>query len=149
MRKLATSSRSAATQAAIDAAGGVEALARKLGISSASVSTWKDIPPRRVLDVAELTHLRPEQLRPDLYRPTAVEPRRSTRNAVRGCSDPRLASEARTLNLDPDAIASRALSDAIRAEKSRRWQEENREAIAAHNRYVEENGLPLAKYRIF
>lgn len=59
------------------------------------------------------------------------------------------AAEARALGLDPDAIAAQALRDAIRAEKTRRWQAENREAIEAHNRYVEQNGLPLAKYRMF
>lgn len=59
------------------------------------------------------------------------------------------AAEARALGLDPESIAAKAVSDAIRAEKARRWQEENREAIEAHSRYVEEHGLPLAKYRMF
>ena len=57
--------------------------------------------------------------------------------------------EARALGLDPDAIAATALKDAIRAEKARRWLEENREAIEAHNRWVEENELPLARFRMF
>ncbi len=61
----------------------------------------------------------------------------------------RYAAEARALGLDPDAIAAQALREAIRAEKTRRWQVENRDAIEAHNRYVEQHGLPLAKYRIF
>jgi antitoxin CcdA len=59
------------------------------------------------------------------------------------------AIEARALGLDPDAIAREALAEAIRAEKARRWQHDNREAIEAHNRWVEEHGLPLAKYRMF
>ncbi len=57
--------------------------------------------------------------------------------------------EARALGLDADAIAAAALKKAIGDEKARRWGEENREAIAAHARYVEEHGLPLAKYRMF
>ena len=57
--------------------------------------------------------------------------------------------EARALGLDAAAIATRAVQQAISAEKARRWLEENREAIAAHNRWVEEHGLPLAEYRMF
>jgi antitoxin CcdA len=59
------------------------------------------------------------------------------------------AAEARALGLDPDAIAAQALAGAIRAEKTRRWQEENRAAIEAWNRWTEENELPLARYRMF
>jgi antitoxin CcdA len=58
-------------------------------------------------------------------------------------------AEARALGLDPDAIAARAIQDAIRAEKARRWQEENREALEAQNAWIEQHGLPLAKYRMF
>jgi antitoxin CcdA len=59
------------------------------------------------------------------------------------------AAEAQALGLDAAAIAAQAVQDAIRAEKARRWLEENREAIDAHNRWVEEHGLPLAEYRMF
>ena len=59
------------------------------------------------------------------------------------------ATEARALGLDPEAIARKAIRDAIKAEKERRWLEENREAIAAHNEWVEKHGVPLAKYRMF
>jgi len=59
------------------------------------------------------------------------------------------AAEARTLGLDPDAIASKAVADAIRQEKERRWQEENREAYESQNAWIEKHGLPLAKYRTF
>jgi len=60
-----------------------------------------------------------------------------------------LTNEAAALGLNPDAISAAALKKAIGDEKARRWAEENREAIAAHHRYVEEHGLPLAKYRMF
>jgi post-segregation antitoxin (ccd killing protein) len=39
--------------------------------------------------------------------------------------------------------------DAVRAERARRWIEQNREAIEAWNRWTEENEFPLAKYRTF
>lgn len=65
------------------------------------------------------------------------------------CSEPAFATEARALGLDPDAIAAKAIRDAIKAEKERRWLEENREAIEAQNAWVEKHGVPLAKYRMF
>jgi antitoxin CcdA len=57
--------------------------------------------------------------------------------------------EARSLGLDPGLIAATAIEAAIRAEKTRRWQEENRAAMDAQNEWVERHGLPLAKYRMF
>jgi antitoxin CcdA len=60
-----------------------------------------------------------------------------------------LADEARTLGIDPDAIAEMAIREAVRAEKARRWQEENREAMDAWNAWTDANELPLAKYRLF
>jgi len=35
------------------------------------------------------------------------------------------------------------------SEEGRKWQEENAEAIASMNEWVEKNGLPLAKYRVW
>lgn len=35
------------------------------------------------------------------------------------------------------------------SEEGRKWQEENAEAIKAWNDWVDENGLPLEKYRMF
>ena len=52
---------------AIEVAGGVNALARALGISSASVADWKQVPAGRVRAVAEITKLSKHALRPDLY----------------------------------------------------------------------------------
>src|SRR4051812_10525974 len=53
--------------AAIRAAGGIGALARRLGISQPSVSNWARIPAERVLPVEEATGVDREILRPDLY----------------------------------------------------------------------------------
>lgn len=52
---------------AIEVAGGVSELARKLGISQPSVSNWTRIPPERVLSVESLTGISRVELRPDLY----------------------------------------------------------------------------------
>src|SRR5262245_43378264 len=52
---------------AIRAAGGVGALARKIGISQPSVSNWARIPAERVLSVEAATGVSRTILRPDLY----------------------------------------------------------------------------------
>ena len=115
-------------------AGGVNALARQLGISSAAVSMWKRVPAARVAAVARITGLPACEIRPDLGG---------------FAEDQAVFPEARALGLDPQAIATQALAEAVRAEKARRWQEENADAIQAMNAWVEEHGLPLARWRMF
>ena len=52
---------------AIRAAGGVGALARKIGISQPSVSNWSRIPAERVVAIETATGIDRSVLRPDLY----------------------------------------------------------------------------------
>ncbi|MET3312177.1 TorA maturation chaperone TorD [Bradyrhizobium japonicum] len=52
---------------AIDAAGGVAGLARKIGISQPSVSNWNQVPAQRVIAVEAATGVSRKDLRPDLY----------------------------------------------------------------------------------
>jgi TorA maturation chaperone TorD len=52
---------------AIRVAGGVAALARKVGISQPSVSNWSRVPAERVLSVEAATGVSRALLRPDLY----------------------------------------------------------------------------------
>jgi TorA maturation chaperone TorD len=52
---------------AIRAAGGVGALARKIGISQPSISNWGRVPAERVLAVEAATGIDRSVLRPDLY----------------------------------------------------------------------------------
>src|SRR5215475_14803299 len=52
---------------AIDAAGGVAELARKIGISQPSVSNWSKVPAQRVIAVEAATGVSRNDLRPDLY----------------------------------------------------------------------------------
>jgi TorA maturation chaperone TorD len=52
---------------AIRVAGGVGALARKIGISQPSVSNWARVPAERVLSVETATGVSRAVLRPDLY----------------------------------------------------------------------------------
>jgi TorA maturation chaperone TorD len=52
---------------AIRAAGGVGALARKIGIAQPSLSNWTRVPAERVLSVEAITGIDRAVLRPDLY----------------------------------------------------------------------------------
>src|SRR5688572_22586783 len=54
-------------QQAIQAAGGIGALARALGVSQPAVSNWQKIPAERVLSVEAITGVARSMLRPDLY----------------------------------------------------------------------------------
>ena len=59
--------RDAGLLAAIEAAGGILALGRKLGLSQAAVSRWRSVPPHRVLEIERQTGLPRKVLRPDLH----------------------------------------------------------------------------------
>ena len=63
--------------------------------------------------------------------------------------DSELVSRARDLKINISRAAENGIAAAVKAERERLWRLENAEAIAASNKYVEEHGLPLAKYRQF
>lgn len=63
--------------------------------------------------------------------------------------DADLLSEARAFALNVSAIAEGALEAAVKAEKARRWYEENAEAIERRARRIEEQGLILAEYAVW
>jgi len=79
------------------------------------------------------------------------------REAANLSMDAELLKQAHRLNIDASHVAERALSHKIREQRSeteraelkRKFQEENAEAFAYSNDYVERHGLPLAKYRQF
>ena len=52
---------------AIDKAGGVAELARKIGIAQPSLSNWNRVPAQRVIAVEAATGISRRELRPDLY----------------------------------------------------------------------------------
>jgi TorA maturation chaperone TorD len=52
---------------AIRAAGGVSALARRLGVAQPSVSNWDRVPAERVASVEQATGIDRTRLRPDLF----------------------------------------------------------------------------------
>lgn len=64
--------RDAGLERAIDAAGGVAELARRIGIVQPSVSNWNRVPAQRVIEVERATGVLRMVLRPDLYSEPAV-----------------------------------------------------------------------------
>src|SRR5438876_4685936 len=65
--------RDAGLSHAIDVAGGVAQLARKIGIAQPSVSNWNRVPAQRVVAVEAATGVSRRQLRPDLYSELPVQ----------------------------------------------------------------------------
>jgi TorA maturation chaperone TorD/DNA-binding transcriptional regulator YdaS (Cro superfamily) len=86
-------------QQAIDAAGGVSELARRLGISQPSVSNWDRIPAERVLSVEAATGVARARLRPDLF---SAPPRRIV-DEIEGARAQEYALLATLLARAPDA----------------------------------------------
>lgn len=60
-----------------------------------------------------------------------------------------LVEEAKALDINLSRACEAGLEAALKEERKRRWQEENREAAEAWNVWIEEHGLPLARYRQF
>ncbi|MGB3244950.1 MAG: type II toxin-antitoxin system CcdA family antitoxin [Sulfitobacter sp.] len=63
--------------------------------------------------------------------------------------DQALLKDARALGVNISQAAEKGVDDAVRKAKAAAWVEENRESMQAWGKWVEENGLPLAKYRMF
>ena len=60
-----------------------------------------------------------------------------------------LVAEARELGVGLSRACEDGLAAAVKAEKERRWVEENADAIRSYNEWIAKNGNPLAKYRMF
>ena len=56
---------------------------------------------------------------------------------------------ARELGMNLSQTVDTLLANEVQRRYWERWNEENKEAIAAYNARVERDGLPLAKYRSF
>ena len=63
--------------------------------------------------------------------------------------DAALVADAKALGINLSRACETGLAAELKAERERQWREENAEAIASSNAYVEKYGLPLARYRQF
>jgi antitoxin CcdA len=71
------------------------------------------------------------------------------RKAVNLTLDTGVVEAAREAGLNLSQVCESALRDASRKVSAERWREENREAMEAWSGWIEQNGLPLEKYRMF
>lgn len=73
--------------------------------------------------------------------------RPAKKRAVNLFVDADLLDEARRLRINVSETLERRLRSIVRAEQEKRWLEENREAIASINSFIEEHGLLANKLR--
>ncbi|MBK6707761.1 MAG: type II toxin-antitoxin system CcdA family antitoxin [Sphingomonadales bacterium] len=60
-----------------------------------------------------------------------------------------MVEEAKRLGINVSQACEAGLSKEVRKALGEEWKRENKEAIESWNKWVAENGLPLAKYRQF
>ncbi|MDO7841564.1 type II toxin-antitoxin system CcdA family antitoxin [Sphingomonas immobilis] len=77
------------------------------------------------------------------------QPPAKRRRSVNLSLDEAVVAEAREYGISLSRTSEAALAKAVKEERWRRWQEENRDAIEANNRWVEENGIPYADLRLW
>lgn len=63
--------------------------------------------------------------------------------------DRSLLEEARKLGVNVSRAAEEGVSRAVRAAQTRRWQEENANAIEDYNTFIDAKGVPLSEFRKF
>jgi antitoxin CcdA len=63
--------------------------------------------------------------------------------------DARLVEEAKEFGINVSRASEEGLAREVKAERERRFKEENAEAFEEWNRFVEKNGLPLDRFRQF
>ena len=71
----------------------------------------------------------------------------STRKATNVSLSADLVADAKELGINLSRACEAGLAAALKAERKRRWQEENAGAAEASNAYLAQHGLPLARYR--
>ena len=63
--------------------------------------------------------------------------------------DQALLTEARAFGVNLSQAAELGVKQAVAAAKAEQWKAENAEALQSSNAWVEQNGLPLERYRSF
>ena len=73
----------------------------------------------------------------------------STKRAVNLSLNAKVLDTARELGMNLSATVDALLAEEVRRRYWERWNEQNRDAVAAYNERVARDGLPLARYRTF
>lgn len=72
-----------------------------------------------------------------------------TRKATNISLDAGLLTDARALKINLSRAAEEGVRRAVNKARAEAWLVQNAEALGSSNRFVEDNGLPLAPYRPF
>ena len=73
----------------------------------------------------------------------------AARKATNVTLDEALLVEAKALRINISQAAEAGLALAVAERRAAQWLEENRRALDSSNAYVEQHGLPLARFRNF
>ena len=76
-----------------------------------------------------------------------LKDRPAKKRAVNLYVDVELLEEARRLRINISEVLERRLRTIVKAEQERRWLEENREAIASINAFINQHGLTASRLR--
>ena len=79
----------------------------------------------------------------------AAEVTKSMRKPTNLSLDSALLKEAKALGINVSRSAEAGIVEAVKLHKQKQWLEDNVNALASSNAYVEANGLPLARHRQF
>ncbi|WP_072396987.1 type II toxin-antitoxin system CcdA family antitoxin [Hyphomicrobium sp. CS1GBMeth3] len=69
------------------------------------------------------------------------------KRAVNLSIDAELVREAKAAGANMSALLEAALRDLLETQRTERWREENREALAAYDRHIEKDGLWFDEFR--
>ncbi|MFT3801256.1 MAG: type II toxin-antitoxin system CcdA family antitoxin [Burkholderiaceae bacterium] len=77
------------------------------------------------------------------------EPVRPLRKSTNLTLSSRLVAEAKDLGVNISQAAEAGIAAAVAHHRQQRWLAENQAALESSNAFVEQHGLPLARYRNF
>ena len=79
----------------------------------------------------------------------SANPRLTTRRPTNLSIDAELLTIAKEVGVNISRSAEVGIQQAVKQKQRDLWLQENREALMSSNAFVEENGLPLEKFRSF
>jgi antitoxin CcdA len=88
-------------------------------------------------------------MRMETHSATERSRRAATTRATNLSLSASLVEEAKELGVNISVAAASGLEQAVTKRRAERWIEANAPALDSYNRYVEVNGLPLEKLRLF
>jgi len=74
---------------------------------------------------------------------------RSPKREVQLQLNSKILDRAQELGMDVSETVDELLAEVVNKRYWERWNEDNKEAIAAYNERIEREGIPLARYRTF